>query len=172
MLLSMGSGKKHCAWQIFCGGNFYGDIKIFYLFHLSMLVCSHCWLIRSYSGLYNSWQICSWVNSYKSFPLKDFTMYAWYIPSTKLLCCTGFLNPLFIIASVTEWDMGQAQFLIYFLKPSKASTEPLNEAQPSIYNLLANTETLPTNSEATKSSNGAQLSINNLQANTETISST
>ena len=54
----------------------------------------------------------------------------------------------------------------------KASTEPLNGAQPSISNLLANTEALPINSEAIKSSNGAQLSITNLPANTETMSNT
>ena len=54
----------------------------------------------------------------------------------------------------------------------KASTEPLNEVQPSISNLLANTEALLINSEAIKSSNGAQLSITNLPANTETMSNT
>ena len=51
--------------------------------------------------------------------------------------------------------MGQAQFLIYFLKPPEASTKPLNEVQPSISNLLANTEALPANTKATKSLNGA-----------------
>ena len=37
----------------------------------------------------------------------------------------------------------------------EAYTEPLNGAQPSIYNLLANNEALPTNTKATKSSNVA-----------------
>ena len=54
----------------------------------------------------------------------------------------------------------------------KAFTEPLNGAQPSISNLLANTEALLIISEAIKSSNGAQLSITNLPANTETMSNT
>ena len=54
----------------------------------------------------------------------------------------------------------------------EASTEPLNGAQPSISNLLANTEALPRNTEATKSSNGAQLSITNLPANTKTVFNT
>ena len=40
-------------------------------------------------------------------------------------------------------------------EPPEASTEPLNGAQPSISNLLANSEALPTNTEATKSLNGA-----------------
>ena len=61
--------------------------------------------------------------------------------------------------------MGQGQFLSYFLKTPEASTKPVNGAQSSISNLLANTE-------ATKSSNGAQLSITNLPANTETMSNT
>ena len=56
--------------------------------------------------------------------------------------------------------------------PLEASTEPLNGAQPSISNLLANTEALPTNTEANKTSNGAQLFITNLPANTETMSNT
>ena len=74
--------------------------------------------------------------------------------------------------------MGQAQFLIYFRKLPEASTEPLNGAQPSISNLLANTEALLANTEATteatKSSNDAQLqvSITNLPMNTETMSYT
>ena len=54
----------------------------------------------------------------------------------------------------------------------EASTQPFNGAQPSISNLLANTEALPTNTEATKSSNDAQLSITNLPATTETMSNT
>ena len=54
----------------------------------------------------------------------------------------------------------------------EASTEPFNGAQLSISNLLANTEALPTNTEANKTSNGAQLSITNLPANTETMSNT
>ena len=56
--------------------------------------------------------------------------------------------------------------------PWSLYTEPLNGAQPSISNLLANTKALPANTEATKSSNGAQLSITNLPANTETMSNT
>ena len=43
--------------------------------------------------------------------------------------------------------------------PLEASTKSLNGAQPSISNLLANTEALPANTETTKSSNSAQLSI-------------
>ena len=58
--------------------------------------------------------------------------------------------------------MGQARFLIYFLKLPEASNESLNGAQPLISNLLANTEALPVNTKATKSSNGAQLSITKL----------
>ena len=54
----------------------------------------------------------------------------------------------------------------------EAPTEPLNGAQPSISYLLANTEALPRNTEATKSSNGTQLSIANLPAYTETMSNT
>ena len=54
----------------------------------------------------------------------------------------------------------------------EASTEPLNRVQPSISNLLANTEALSRNTEATKSSNSAQLSITNLAASTETMSNT
>ena len=57
-------------------------------------------------------------------------------------------------------------------KAPKASTEAPNGAQPSISNLLANTEALLINSEATKSSNGAQLSITILPANTEIMSNT
>ena len=68
--------------------------------------------------------------------------------------------------------MTQAHFPIYFLKPAEASTELLNGARPSVSNLLANTEALLQNIEATKSSIKAQLSITNFPANTETMSNT
>ena len=54
----------------------------------------------------------------------------------------------------------------------EASTESLNGVQPSISNLLANTEALPTNTEANKTSNSALLSITNLPADTEIMSNT
>ena len=54
----------------------------------------------------------------------------------------------------------------------EGSTESLNGAQPSISNLLANTEALPRNTESTKSLNGAPLSFTNLPANTESMSNT
>ena len=58
------------------------------------------------------------------------------------------------------------------LEAPETSTEPLNGVQPSIFNLLANTEALPRNTEATKSSNCAQLSITNLPGNTEIMFNT
>ena len=103
------------------------------------------------------------------FPLKDFTIYAWYIPSTELLCCTGFLNPLFITASVTEWDMGQVQFLIYFLKPLLNHWMESNHQYPTCWQTLIHWWLIH---EATKSSNGAQLSITNLPACTKAMSNT
>ena len=121
-------------------------------------------------GLNNSWKIYSWCNNRESFPLKGFYYVFMVHPINRIVMLHR------VIASVTEWDMGQAQFLIYFLKPLEASTEPLNAAQPSISNLLANTEALLANIEAllanieaTKSLNGFQLSLTNLTANTETM---
>ena len=70
-------------------------------------------------------------------------------PINKIVVLHRVLNPLFMIVSVT-----------------------VNGAQPSVFNLLANIEALPANTEATKSSNGTQLTITNLPTNTETISNT
>ena len=89
-------------------------------------------------------------------------------------CCTYPINRIFVPQRVAKSTLHYcisdrvAQLLIYFLKPPdslEASTEALNEAKPSISNLLANTK-------ATKSPNGAQLSITNLPAKTKAMSNT
>ena len=68
--------------------------------------------------------------------------------------------------------MAQAQLPIYFLKFPEVSTGSLNGTQPSVSNLLADTEALPANIKAINSSYGTQLSITNFTASTETMSNT
>ena len=116
-----------------------------------------------------SWKFAVELTTMKVFPLKDFTMYSTShqqivvlhrLPTSTLHSCISDRVRL------TEWDIGEAQFLIYFLKPPEASTYwAIDGAQPSLSNMPANTK-------ATKSLNGAQLSITNLPANTETMSNT
>ena len=84
MLLSMSSGVHS---KSFVGETFMVILKIVICFILACLYIFTLLIDKAIRVALNySWNLCSWVNNYESFPLERF-YYVWYIPSAS--CCAA-----------------------------------------------------------------------------------